>query len=66
MKVLTLCVLVTALLGGAEGVLPPPERSYKFLMLLPASSRSHRNIFMALSEVLVDRGHKVGTKYLLQ
>ena len=66
MKVLTLCALVTALLRGAEGVLPSHERSYKFLMLLPASSKSHRNILMALSEALADRGHKVGTKYLLK
>ena len=60
MKVVTLCVLMAALVRGSTGGLPSPERSYKFLMLLPASVPSHRNMFMALAEALVDRGHKVG------
>ncbi|XP_042233281.1 UDP-glycosyltransferase UGT5-like [Homarus americanus] len=59
MKVATLCVLVAALTQGALGVLSPPERSYKILMLLPVSSKSHRNVFMPIAEALADRGHKV-------
>lgn len=52
-------MLAAALMVGAAGNLPPPERSYKILMLLPASSKSHKNVFMALAEALADRGHKV-------
>ncbi|XP_064112814.1 UDP-glycosyltransferase UGT5-like isoform X2 [Macrobrachium nipponense] len=37
----------------------PPQRSYKVLMLLPISSKSHRNVIMPLAEALADRGHKV-------
>ncbi|XP_050693308.1 UDP-glycosyltransferase UGT5-like [Eriocheir sinensis] len=59
MKVVTICMLAAALMVGAAGNLPPPERSYKILMLLPASSKSHKNVFMALAEVLADRGHKI-------
>ncbi|XP_064112836.1 UDP-glycosyltransferase UGT5-like isoform X1 [Macrobrachium nipponense] len=53
-------------IGGAE--LLPPERSYKFLMLLPMGSKSHRNVFMPLVEALADRGHKVDmlTSYDIQ
>ena len=65
MKVVTLCVLVATLVGGCVGVLPPPERSYKLLMLLPVSPKSHRNMFMALAEALVERGHKVGSRWSL-
>ncbi|XP_053656172.2 UDP-glucosyltransferase 2 isoform X2 [Cherax quadricarinatus] len=59
MKVVTLCLLVAAVAGGAEGVLAPPERQYKILLLLPMSFRSHRTIFMSLAEALAERGHKV-------
>ncbi|XP_050693304.1 UDP-glycosyltransferase UGT5-like isoform X2 [Eriocheir sinensis] len=59
MKVVTICMLAAALMVGATGNLPPPERSYKILMLLPASSKSHKNVFMALAEALADRGHKI-------
>ncbi|KAK8724695.1 hypothetical protein OTU49_011227 [Cherax quadricarinatus] len=41
------------------GKLSPPERSYKILMLLPVSSKSHKNVFMPLAEALADRGHKI-------
>ncbi|KAK8724734.1 hypothetical protein OTU49_017491, partial [Cherax quadricarinatus] len=41
------------------GKLSPPERSYKILMLLPVSARSHRNVFNPLAEALADRGHKI-------
>ena len=60
MKVVTLCVLAVLLVGRVTGDLPPPERSYRILMLLPAAPKSHRIVFMALSNALVDRGHKVG------
>ena len=46
-------------LGFAANALPPPERSYKILMLLPISSRSQRNVFMPLANALADRGHEV-------
>ncbi|XP_042894391.1 UDP-glycosyltransferase UGT5-like isoform X2 [Penaeus japonicus] len=39
--------------------LEPPRASYNILMLLPLSSRSHRNIFLTLARSLADRGHKV-------
>nr|XP_053653629.1 UDP-glycosyltransferase UGT5-like isoform X3 [Cherax quadricarinatus] len=59
MKSTTTCVLVVMLVGSIMGKLSPPERSYKILMLLPVSSRSHRNIFNPLAEALADRGHKI-------
>ncbi|XP_069959565.1 UDP-glycosyltransferase UGT5-like isoform X1 [Cherax quadricarinatus] len=59
MKSTTMCVLVVMLVGSIMGKLSPPERSYKILMLLPVSSRSHRNVFMPLAEALADRGHKI-------
>nr|XP_053656174.1 UDP-glycosyltransferase UGT5-like [Cherax quadricarinatus]XP_053656175.1 UDP-glycosyltransferase UGT5-like [Cherax quadricarinatus] len=59
MKSPTTCVLVVMLVGSILGKLSPPERSYKILMLLPVSSRSHRNIFTSLAESLADRGHKI-------
>ena len=43
----------------ATAFLPPPERSYNILMMLPACSVSHRNVFMPLAHELVQRGHKV-------
>ncbi|XP_064112822.1 UDP-glycosyltransferase UGT5-like isoform X2 [Macrobrachium nipponense] len=61
-----LFLLVLTGTGGAD--LPPPERSYKILMLLPVGSKSHRNVFMPLVEALADRGHKVDmlTSYDIQ
>ncbi|KAK8724684.1 hypothetical protein OTU49_011220 [Cherax quadricarinatus] len=59
MKSTTMCVLVVMLVGSIMGKLSPPERSYKILMLLPVSTRSHRNVFMPLAEALADRGHKI-------
>ncbi|KAK4324249.1 hypothetical protein Pmani_005089 [Petrolisthes manimaculis] len=50
---------VVVMLAGVVGELPPPEASYKILMLLPVSTKSHKNIFMALAEALADRGHKL-------
>ncbi|XP_071524054.1 UDP-glycosyltransferase UGT5-like [Panulirus ornatus] len=55
-------VVVLAVLGGIGcvlGSLPPPQKSYKILMLLPMSSKSHRDLFLPLAEALADRGHKV-------
>lgn len=59
MKALALCVMGAALMWGAAGKLPPPERSYKILVLFPVASKSHRNSLMAVAEALADRGHKV-------
>ncbi|XP_053653649.2 UDP-glycosyltransferase UGT5 [Cherax quadricarinatus] len=59
MKLAIFFILVAAVVGSTTGELSPPERVYKILMLLPASSRSHRNIFMPLAEALADRGHKI-------
>ncbi|XP_042887613.1 UDP-glycosyltransferase UGT5-like [Penaeus japonicus] len=50
---------VLVLVGVACAELAPPERSYKILMLLPVSSKSHRNVFMPVAEGLADRGHKI-------
>lgn len=60
MKLIAVFVVAAALTGSAAGVSSPPERSYKILMLLPVSAKSHWNMFMAIAEVLADRGHKVG------
>ncbi|KAF2360184.1 UDP-glucuronosyl/UDP-glucosyltransferase [Trinorchestia longiramus] len=55
-----LCVCVAALVVMvAEAALPPPERPYNILMLLPVSSKSHRNVFVPLVTALTERGHKV-------
>ncbi|XP_042887614.1 uncharacterized protein LOC122263301 [Penaeus japonicus] len=51
--------LTLVLVGVACAELAPPERSYKILMLLPVSSKSHRNVFMPVAEALADRGHKI-------
>ncbi|XP_069190581.1 UDP-glycosyltransferase UGT5 isoform X2 [Procambarus clarkii] len=59
MKLAPLWVLMAAVAGVAAGELAPPERAYKILMLLPVSSRSHRNVFMPLAEALADRGHEI-------
>ena len=36
-----------------------PPATYRVLMLLPVSSRSHRNVFMPLATALTERGHQV-------
>ncbi|XP_045599230.1 UDP-glycosyltransferase UGT5 [Procambarus clarkii] len=59
MKLAPLCVLVAAMAGVAAGELAPPERTYKILMLLPVSTKSHRNVFMPIAEALADRGHEI-------
>ncbi|XP_045118669.1 UDP-glycosyltransferase UGT5-like [Portunus trituberculatus] len=59
MKAVTLCLVGAVLAGGVLGDLKPPEKSYKILMLLPMSSKSHRNVFMPLAEALANRGHKI-------
>ena len=59
MEAARLCVLVTVLAISAQGNLTPPERSYKILMLLPVSSKSHNNVFQPMAEAMADRGHKV-------
>ncbi|KAG0719707.1 hypothetical protein GWK47_000744 [Chionoecetes opilio] len=65
MKVVALCMLaVAALVGGAAADLPPPERSYKILMLLPIATKSHTNMFMPLVEALADRGHKIAYPFV--
>ncbi|XP_076065925.1 UDP-glycosyltransferase UGT5-like [Oratosquilla oratoria] len=56
--VFTLSALIVGPLG-ARGTLPPPDGSYKVLMLLPLSTKSHRSIFMPIAEELADRGHEV-------
>ncbi|KAA0184509.1 hypothetical protein HAZT_HAZT005991 [Hyalella azteca] len=58
LRVLVLVVLAGAL-QAVGAALPPPERSYNILMLLPVSSKSHRNVFMPLAKALTQRGHKV-------
>ncbi|XP_069163517.1 UDP-glycosyltransferase UGT5-like [Procambarus clarkii] len=52
-------VVVMVMAGGVLATLKPPERSYKILMLLMASSPSHRNVFVPIAEALADRGHQV-------
>nr|XP_045608557.1 UDP-glycosyltransferase UGT5-like [Procambarus clarkii] len=54
---MVVAVMVAA--GGARGTLVAPQGSYNILMLLPMSTRSHRNVFLPLAEALADRGHKV-------
>ncbi|XP_063606320.1 UDP-glycosyltransferase UGT5-like [Penaeus indicus] len=49
----------SSLLCVAAADLPPPERQYSILFLLPMSSTSHRNIFMSVADALAERGHKV-------
>ncbi|XP_045118266.1 UDP-glycosyltransferase UGT5-like isoform X2 [Portunus trituberculatus] len=59
MKAIILFMLVVILAEKASGDALLPERSYRILMLLPVSSRSHMNIFVALAEALAHRGHKI-------
>nr|XP_053656458.1 UDP-glycosyltransferase UGT5-like [Cherax quadricarinatus] len=59
MKLTTMCALVATLILVIKGKLSPPERSYRILMLLPFSSRSHKSVFMPLAVALADRGHKI-------
>ncbi|XP_063608499.1 UDP-glycosyltransferase UGT5-like [Penaeus indicus] len=60
---LAMTMTITTTSCSASRVLPltsdPPRASYKILMLLPLSSRSHRTIFLTLARALADRGHKV-------
>ncbi|KAK3860903.1 hypothetical protein Pcinc_033083 [Petrolisthes cinctipes] len=55
-------VVVVMMVGGVLGDLPPPEAPYKILMLLPVSTKSHKNIFMALAETLADRASQLPTQ----
>ncbi|XP_045130167.1 UDP-glycosyltransferase UGT5-like isoform X2 [Portunus trituberculatus] len=57
--VCTACVVAAALVWSAAGLLAPPQKNYSILMLIPYWGKSHRNVFMPLSEALADRGHKV-------
>jgi len=64
MRLLPLFALLLPLAGAAsppdqESTLAPSEKSYNILMLLPVSSKSHRNVFMPLATALTQRGHKV-------
>jgi len=52
-----LCLVVAA--GSLTHGLPPPEKPANILMLLPFSSKSHRNVFMPLATALTQRGHKI-------
>ncbi|XP_042887607.1 UDP-glycosyltransferase UGT5-like isoform X2 [Penaeus japonicus] len=54
-----LLVLLVALTGGALGELPPLERPYRILMLLPVGTKSHKNFFTSVADALGERGHKV-------
>ncbi|XP_076063030.1 UDP-glucosyltransferase 2-like isoform X2 [Oratosquilla oratoria] len=58
MRLCMLVVLASVVLS-ALGDLPPPERSYKILMLLPVASKSHRNVFLPIANALADRGHEI-------
>lgn len=58
MKAILLALLV-ALVGAVSGKLPPPEKSYNILMLLPVGTKSHKNFFTSVAEALGERGHKV-------
>ncbi|MPC13515.1 hypothetical protein E2C01_006252 [Portunus trituberculatus] len=57
--VVVMCLVAAVLDGRAMGDLPPPHASYKILMLLPASSMSHKNVLAPLAEGLAERGHEV-------
>jgi len=63
MRLLPLLALLLPLAEAAspleESTLAPPEKSYNILMLLPVSSKSHRNVFMPLATALTKRGHKI-------
>ncbi|XP_042861922.1 UDP-glucosyltransferase 2-like [Penaeus japonicus] len=54
-----LLVLSVALTGAALGELPPLERPYRILMLLPVGSKSHKVFFTSVADVLGERGHKI-------
>ncbi|CAL4065552.1 unnamed protein product, partial [Meganyctiphanes norvegica] len=53
---LLLVVMVTV---KTDADVPPPERPYNILMLVPLPSKSHRNVFLPLANALADRGHKI-------
>lgn len=66
MNVTTFFMLMAAALAGdAARDLLPPERSYNILILVPVSARSHKNVFVAVAEALVERGHQVGPEALV-
>lgn len=50
---------VVVMAPETDAGLPPPERPYNFLMLLPVSTWSQLNVFMPLATGLIERGHKV-------
>nr|XP_053643307.1 UDP-glycosyltransferase UGT5-like [Cherax quadricarinatus] len=56
-------ILIAALAGCrmVEAKLPPPDKSYKFLVAIPAVRRNHWNMFKPLLIALANRGHKVVT-----
>ena len=56
---LFLAVLSVALWSPAAADLPPPERSYNVLMLLPSGSLSHLFLYLPMAEELAKRGHNV-------
>ncbi|XP_076057684.1 UDP-glucosyltransferase 2-like isoform X2 [Oratosquilla oratoria] len=52
-------LLILALVPVTVAPLPPPAGSYNILMLLPLSTKSHRNLYLSIAEGLADRGHDV-------
>lgn len=56
------CATSTGVAGGVGAVvedLPPPEKSYRILMLLPISCSSDVEVFMSYAEALAYRGHRI-------
>ena len=56
---LLLAVLSVELWSSAAADLPPPERSYNILMLLPCGTLSHLFLYLPMAQELAKRGHKV-------
>ncbi|CAL4070509.1 unnamed protein product [Meganyctiphanes norvegica] len=54
-----LAVILSVVAPCVRSSLPPAEKSYNILMLLPVASKSHRNVFTPLAKALDARGHKV-------
>ncbi|XP_069950947.1 UDP-glycosyltransferase UGT5 isoform X2 [Cherax quadricarinatus] len=67
MRLLLLIFLPFVLAGCrmAQAKLPPPEKSYKFLIPIPAVMRNHWNMFKPFLLALADRGHKVVTVQII-
>ncbi|KAG0730426.1 UDP-glucuronosyltransferase 2B28 [Chionoecetes opilio] len=59
MKAVALCMLAFVLVGRTTGDLQPPERSYKILVLIPVTFKSHTIVFKPLLEALAARGHNI-------